>query len=232
MNYANNIKIGITGDYPPLTAFDENTGEYQGFDIDMAHNLGKFLHKKIIFVKTTWPSLGEDLQAHQFDIAMGGIAITKERAQQFIFSKPVLVDEKVAVFNCENQSKYQSLSDIDQPHVKVIENPGGTNERFARQQLPKADIRIFADNTTIFSQLLNHQADVMITDAIEAGYQQKLHPELCVLHFPHETEQERKAYMLRPEDQQLLAEVNAWINQIEANRVLDEIKSKWLWLSS
>lgn len=228
MSDADNIKIGITGDYPPLTVYDEHTGEYQGFDIDMAHSLGKFLHKKIIFVKTTWPSLEQDLLAQQFDIAMGGIAITPERAQKFIFSKLVLVDEKVAVFSCANQLKYQSLGDINQPQVKVIENPGGTNERFVRRYLSKADIRIFADNTAIFSQLLNHQADVMITDSIEAGYQQKLHPELCVLSFPHETEQERKAYMLRAEDQQLLAEVNAWIKQLEVNHVLDQIMGKWL----
>src|ERR1700738_2947449 len=93
MNHADEIRIGITGDYPPLTAFDEKKGEYQGFDIDMANNLAKFLNK-IIFVKTTWPTLGQDLQANKFDIAMGGIAITPERAQKFSFSKPVLMDEK------------------------------------------------------------------------------------------------------------------------------------------
>ena len=228
MKQVDNIRIGITGDYPPLTIYNQNKGEYQGFDIDMAHSLAAFLHKKIIFIKTTWPTLAQDLQAHKFDIAMGGIAITPERAQKFIFSKPVLLDEKVAVFNCADQLKYKSLRDIDQPQVRVIENPGGTNERFARKNLQKADIILFADNTIIFSQLLNHQADVMITDSIEAGYQRKLNPGLCVLQFPLETEQERKAYMLRAEDQQLLDEVNAWINQIEANKVLDKIRSQWL----
>jgi cyclohexadienyl dehydratase len=221
------IRIGTPGDYPPLTLYDASKQQYQGFDIDMANNLAEFLHKKIIFIKTSWPSLEQDLKDHKFDIAMGGISITPERAQQFNFSQTVLVDEKVAMFNCVDKSKYPSLNAINQPQVNVIENPGGTNERFARKHLTQANIIIFPDNTRIFSQLLNGQADVMITDSIEASYQQKLHPELCVLQFP-ETDREYKAYMLRKEDKDLLDTVNHWIDTIKQNNVLEQIKQKWL----
>ena len=228
MHNAAEIRVGTTGDYPPLTVYDEKKTEYLGFDIDMAKNLGQYLHRKIIFVKTTWPTLEQDLQADKFDIAMGGIAITKERAQKFNFTESVLADEKVAIFNCTDKLKYTSLRDIDQPQIKVIENPGGTNERFARQHLRRAQIVIFADNTKIFSQLMNRTADVMITDSIEAAYQQKLHKDLCVLQFPAETDHEYKAYMLRKENQELLDAVNNWLQVIGKNNQLREIKLNWL----
>jgi len=42
------------------------------------------------------------------------------------------------------------VADIDKPGVTVIENPGGSNERFARGAFKQAKIVIFNDNTKIF----------------------------------------------------------------------------------
>ena len=38
------------------------------------------------------------------------------------------------------------------------------------------------DNVTIFRQIIDGKADLMVTDAVETRYQQKLHPELCAVH--------------------------------------------------
>lgn len=71
---------------------------------------------------------------------------------------------------------------IDRPGVKVIVNPGGTNERFDRANLHRARIVPFADNTLIFDELAAEQADVMITDSVEMRLQQRLHLGLCAIH--------------------------------------------------
>ncbi len=34
------LRIGTTGDYPPFTRLETSTGEYSGFDIDLAQSLG------------------------------------------------------------------------------------------------------------------------------------------------------------------------------------------------
>ncbi|WP_158006853.1 transporter substrate-binding domain-containing protein [Piscirickettsia litoralis] len=66
------IKVGTTGDYPPLTVFNKKNQQYSGFAITMAHNLAKNLGVKVKFIHTRWPSLSQDLAANKFDIAMGG----------------------------------------------------------------------------------------------------------------------------------------------------------------
>ena len=69
------------------------------------------------------------------------------------------------------------------PDVRVVVNPGGTNERFARANLKSAPVRVFPDNRAIFEEIAEGRADVMMTDASETRYQSKLHPGvLCAIH--------------------------------------------------
>ncbi len=65
----------MPGDYAPL-AFRNAAGELQGYDVDMARDLGRTLGLKVSFVYTSWPALAADLQADKFDIAMGGVTET------------------------------------------------------------------------------------------------------------------------------------------------------------
>ena len=40
------LRVGTTGDYRPFTALDKASGEYSGFDIDMARSLAQALGVK------------------------------------------------------------------------------------------------------------------------------------------------------------------------------------------
>ncbi len=72
--------MGVPGDYAPL-AFHNEAGELRGYDVDMAKDLGQKLGLKVTFVLTSWPTLSSDLKADKFDIAMGGVTETPERAK-------------------------------------------------------------------------------------------------------------------------------------------------------
>ncbi len=169
------LRVGTTGDYRPFTALDKTSGTYSGFDIDLAHGLADALGVKPEFVPTSWPNLAKDFDAGAFDIAMGGVSITLERAKRGFFSTPYLRESKTPIARCADKDKFAELATIDQPGVKAIVNPGGTNERFDRAHLKTAEIVPHPDNTTIFDALAAGEADVMITDASETRYQQKLH---------------------------------------------------------
>src|SRR5271155_2250206 len=136
----------------------------------------------IAFAPTTWSSLAQGLAEGDFDIAMGGVSVTLDRQKIGFFSAPYLRDGKTPIARCSDQEKFQTLTDIDRPGVKVIANPGGTNERFDRARLHAADIVVYPDNLTIFDQLALGRADLMITDASETRFQAKLHPGvLCAI---------------------------------------------------
>src|ERR1700733_2853423 len=136
------LRVGMTGDYLPFTYFDKATSKFRGFDVDMAESLGKALGVRVEYVQTSWPKLTRDFEADDFDIAMGGISITLEGQKKGMFSAPVMREGKTPIARCADKGKYETLADIDKPGTRVIVNPGGTNERFARANIRKAEIRI------------------------------------------------------------------------------------------
>ena len=221
------LRVGTTGDYRPFTALDKTSGVYSGFDIDLAQSLGTALGVKVEFEPTSWPNLMKDFEAGAFDIAMGGVSVTLDRAKKGFFSAPYMREGKTPIARCADKDKYQTLADIDRPGVKVIANPGGTNERFDRANIHSAEIVLYGDNLTIFDEIAKGHADLMITDASETRFQQKLHTNvLCAVHPDRPFDFAEKAYWLAP-DEPLKAFVDQWLHLSMENGSFAEIYAKW-----
>jgi cyclohexadienyl dehydratase len=221
------LRVGTTGDYPPFASLDKQTGQYSGLDIDLAKSLGAALGATVTFVPTTWPTLTRDLKSGAFDIAMGGVSVTLERQKSGFFSAPYLKDGKTPIARCADQTRYQTLADIDRPGVRVIANPGGTNERFDRARLHSAEILVHPDNLTIFDAVAKGEADLMITDASETRFQQKTHPGvLCAIHPDKPFDVSEKAYWMAP-DPALKAFVDQWLHLSAETGELSGLEAKW-----
>jgi len=221
------LRVGSTGDYKPFSHRDPASGEYQGIDIEMAGQLAKALGVKLEIVGTSWPALMKDFGEEKFDIAMSGVSVNLDRQKKALFSIPYLRDGKTPIARCENKDKFQTLQQIDRPEVKVIVNPGGTNERFARANLNRAQIEVHPDNVTIFDQIVAGKADLMITDAVETRLQQKLRPQLCALHPEAPFDYSEKAYLL-PRDWLFKAFVDQWLHQTIQSGAFGKIHDKWI----
>ncbi len=221
------LRVGTTGDYPPFSWRDPATGDYLGSDIDQARSLGAALKRRVVFVPTSWSTLQADHDAGRFDIAMGGISVTPERSKRGHFSNAYLRDGKTPVARCAEVNRYQTVEQINQPAVRVIVNPGGTNERFARTKLWQSSLTVFSDNTVIFDELLEQRADVMVTDAIEGRLQQKMRPGLCVVHPDKPFDRSAKAYWL-PRDKKLKQRVDHWLAASLASGSATRSLDKWL----
>jgi len=204
------LRIGTTGDYPPFTARDASTGRYSGIDIDLAHDLARSLGVTPVFVKTSWPSLMDDLAAGRFDVGMGGISRSLKRQRTAFFSSPYHRFGKTPIARCADRNRFDSLAKIDRPGVTVIVNPGGTNQAFANAHITKAQLLIHDDNRTIFQEIADGRADVMITDSDEVRYQHRLDPTLCATMPGKTLTKAEKAYLL-PRDIVWKLYLDAWL---------------------
>ena len=220
------LTVCTTGDYKPYTALKAD-GSYEGIDIAMAESLAKSLNAKIQWVPTTWKTLMPDFLAQRCDIAVGGISVSLERQKKAFFSQSLGVDGKIPLVRCADVKRYQTVEQINQPQVRVIEPAGGTNEVFARTHLGQAQIRLH-DNVTIFDELLAGKADVMITDASDARYQQKLKPGLCAVNPERQMQYSEKAFLLPRDDVAWKSYVDQWLHLSVATGVYARIVDQWL----
>ncbi|AQS37108.1 cyclohexadienyl dehydratase [Shewanella psychrophila] len=169
--------VGTTGDYEPFSYLEDM--HRSGVDIDLANQLAASLGAKAVFIHTSWASLITDFRSQNFDIMMSGISKKLFRQQVGLMSDVYLQGGKTPITLCANVSQYDSLAKIDKPSTRVIVNKGGTNQRFVDDNIKQAKVTVHGSNVTVFQEILDGRADVMITDRIEVQLQSKKHPKLC-----------------------------------------------------
>jgi cyclohexadienyl dehydratase len=202
------LRVGTTGDYPPFS-HSERGESFEGIDIELARDLAASLEVRLALVRTSWPTLLTDLEAGRWDIAMSGISRTEARARAGRLSRAYYTGGKTPIARCERKDRFASLDQIDTPGVRVIVNPGGTNEEFVDAHITRAEKVLHPDNRTIFHALIAGAADVMITDRIEVALQTRRHAELCAT-MPHTLTYQEKGYLL-PRDDAWKQYVDSWL---------------------
>jgi cyclohexadienyl dehydratase len=220
------LRACTTGDYKPYSYYKQD-GQFEGIDIDMTESLAKSLGVKAEFVKTTWPNLLNDFVA-KCDVAVGGVSTTLDRQKRAFFTEAYQVDGKTPIVRCDDVKKYQTVEQIDRPSTRAIVNPGGTNERFAKQYFPHAKLTVYPDNVTVFKQILDGKADVMVTDASETLLQQKLNPGLCSVHPDKPFQYGEKAWMVPRGDVVFQQYVDQWLHLARESGEYQSISDKWL----
>ncbi len=204
------LRVGTTGDYEPFSYRASSESEFQGIDIDLARDLAKTLDVEIRFIQTTWPSLLEDLEHGHFDIAMSGISRHPARRKVGFFSSTYHTGGKTPIARCENKEIFDTLEKINSSNTRIIVNPGGTNEQFVDLRLTQAKKIVHPDNRSIFQEIINNNADVMITDSIEVQLQVAKHGELCRTMPARTLTFQEKAYLM-PQDIELKEYIDRWL---------------------
>ena len=80
------LRVGMSTFVP--WAMRDKQGELIGFEIDVAKRLAADSGLKIEFVPTAWDGIIPALLASKFDVIIGGMSITEERAKSVLFTTP------------------------------------------------------------------------------------------------------------------------------------------------
>ena len=220
------LRVCTPGDYKPFS-LQRPDGGYEGLDIDLVQSAAKALGVEVVMVKTAWPSLMKDF-VEKCDVAVGGISVTTDRQKTAFFTAAYMVNGKAPIAKCENVAKFQTIADIDKPGVTVIENPGGSNERFARANFKQAKIVIFPDNVSIFDEILKGNADVMISESVETIVQQKMRPGLCAINPDKPLQYGEMAWLLPRGDAAMKGWMDTWLHLAKASGEYDQVAGRSL----
>ena len=225
------IRIGTTGDYIPMSYRNPQTGAYEGIDAELSQLIADSLGVKIEYVPTSWPTLTADTLARKFDIALCGISRNYARAKTMAMSDAYGegVFGKTILCRKSDAKKYQSLADIDKPEVRVMINPGGTNEKFAHANLKKAKLIVHQENADIPRQVAEGNADIMITETVEAARYIELNDKLAAPLMKAPFTRHSCGILMQKGDQEFLNYINFVLAELKMDGTLAKLEKKYLY---
>jgi polar amino acid transport system substrate-binding protein len=154
------IKVGMDVFVP--WAMKDKKGELIGFEIDMAKKLAKDMGVKIEFIPTKWSGIIPALITGKFDVLIGGMTITTQRNLKINFTRPYYYTEQGLMAHKKKAAGFK-VSDFNSPDVTIAARLGSTAAVAAKQQFPKAKLRLFDDEPAAVQELRNGNVHAMVS---------------------------------------------------------------------
>lgn len=221
------LRVGTPGDYRPFAI--RTDGGYSGHDIDVVELMAKELGVKVEYVQTSWPNLMKDIQSDKFDMAVGGITRNVTRIRQVAMLPGYAPFGKVALVRAADQAKFTKPEDLNQASVRVIKNPGGTNEAYVLQNLKAAHVSTHEKNAEIPALIADGKGDVMITETYEALHYSKADPRLYAAYLDAPlTPKNWLGFMLPADDADYTRVMGFVWDLLDKRGDLQQVSGKWL----
>lgn len=112
------IVVALDAAYPPMEFVDEKTGDFTGFDVDLAKAIGEKLGVEIEIKNIAWDGIFIGLETDRYDAIMSAVSITPERLENYEFTKPYLANGQVIVTKPGDNS-VKSVDDLKGKKVGV-----------------------------------------------------------------------------------------------------------------
>jgi polar amino acid transport system substrate-binding protein len=218
------LRVGMSTFIP--WAMQSKTGEWVGFEIDVARRLAKDMGVEIEFIPTKWDGLIPSLLTGKFDLVIAGMTGTPQRALKINFTQPYDFTGTQVCINKKFADKIKTPLDLNDPAFTVISRVGVTAAETAKRLLPKAQKRLFSDNGSMVQELLNGKATAIIQSLPEPAQLVAKNPETLAL-VEGTLTREPISMGVRKGDPDTLAYLNNWIEVVRAEGFLEEKADYW-----
>ena len=207
-----------------------NSGQWEGYNIDMAKDLAEVLGVKLELVDATWQTLIPGLMAKQYDIVMVDMWATPERAQTVVFTEPYNVYGWAVMIRSDLAAN--KWEDLDTSATTISVLSGTADEQTAKRFFPKANVHgLVSENVNApRMEVANGRADAHVTDLLNIKIFMAQNPDAKVKMLQPERIMNPTglAYAIRPGDYHFLNFLNTWISARRDGGKADELKKKWV----
>lgn len=107
---AGTIVVSTDPAYPPQSFLNEETGEYEGFDIDVAQEIANRLGVELEFTDPTFDAVVAGNWSGRWDMSVGSVTVTEERREVLDFTQPYYFTP--AQMAAQAESEFESLEDL------------------------------------------------------------------------------------------------------------------------
>lgn len=220
------LRVGTPGDFNPMTYINPDTGEYEGYYIDVAKDFAADMGVEVEWVATTWRDIVSGIAADRYDIATGA-SYNMGRATQGAFTLPIAQVGTVPMMLSANEGRFDGWESINREGVKVAVTLGTVFDEQARAFFPNAEIIAVESPARDFQEVLAGRADVSITSNIEAGSLIETYPDLRIVPIDAPRNNNANGMIVPRGDQVFLNYVNTWITMKEYAGYFDDLSEEW-----
>jgi polar amino acid transport system substrate-binding protein len=146
------IRVSTDPAYPPASELNPETGEYEGFDIDVATEIANRLGVDIAWETPDWEVLTAGSWNDRWDMSVGSMTPTNDRQEVLNFTEPYAYVPAVVVVHEDNTTISDLATDLDGKRVGVCADC--TYQFFLEKSL----------------EISGFEFDFVVDDATVAGY--------------------------------------------------------------
>ncbi len=154
-----NVIVANDADYPPQSSVDKATGKLVGFDVDVANRMGEVLGLNIEFKNPAWETIPAGLNQGKFDVSIGSMTPTPERAKALDFTEPYYYTSG-QVFVKEGGPQISGVEDLAGKSVGV--GAATTYYDFLKKD-GGANVKSYVTDANAFPDLANGTIDFVMT---------------------------------------------------------------------
>ena len=225
------LKVGMA-ESPPWQAPNPKTGQYEGFNVELAERVAKVMGVRLEVVPASWSTLVPGLAANQYDVVFANLFATPERALVVSFTDPYATYGFHVVVNANSALK--SLEQLNDPNVTFVGVAGTVEESYPKETFPQAQVRgmVTTDVATWIGEVASGRADAAFLDPgtlrILRAKSPALEKRLRVLNTEDKLlKPVGLAYAVRPKDAHMLNFLNTFIRDFVRNGEDVTLRDKW-----
>jgi glutamate transport system substrate-binding protein len=159
---AGELTIGVKYDVPPFGFENPQSGQIEGFDVDMGRYIAEELGVEPKFVEAISDNRIPFLERGTVDLILSTMTINQERDMEIDFSEPYYIAEgRILV---PKGSDIKGVDDLS--GKRVCTALGSTYEETIRKQAPDADLKLVDTYSECLELLQNKAIDAISTDDV------------------------------------------------------------------
>jgi ABC-type amino acid transport substrate-binding protein len=156
------ITIGVKFDVPPFGFKNPQTGQVEGFDVELGRAVAAQLGVRPRFIEALSDNRIPFLRDGTADLILSTMTITKERDQEIDFSDPYYIAHgRILV---PNNTDIQGLADL--AGRRVCTALGSTYADTMRERAPRATLRLVDSYSECLELIQNRAVDAVSTDDV------------------------------------------------------------------
>lgn len=217
------LVVGTSADYPSLeftTSVNRNT-KYVGIDIELARDIAKDLHAKLVIKNMSFDSLLVALETGKVDMVISAMTPNPERKKSVDFSRIYYKPSgEYFLINKRDQSKYRKIKDFAGQTVGA--QTGSIQYQLIQSQMKKSKVKGLGKiNNLVFALKSGKMSGVVMEELTAKAYAQSDNSLLAVRSDLRE-QQAGNAVAVAKGQGDLVKAVNKTINRVEKKNLIDK----------